>query len=561
MASARMVSWFSRKAKATPEDWNGNEDFFRFTRGRFVYDGEQQLAQQTRRFNMNALAEIAAKATGAGHCIKVEKCPDGMYNRAFILTMDNGMQVVGKVPNPNAGIPHYTTASEVATLEFVRTVLQTPVPRVYAWNSQLNEQNPVGAEYIIMGKIPGIPLSHVWDFLDPPDQLKVFLQVFKMQKRWTGTRFLKFGALYYAESIATTTSTSGPVSSVVPAKCVYINENGERVDDARFAIGPAVGREWVEDGRQGVQCDRGPWSSMLDYLTAVGLKEKAAIETLQSIPKQMVIVYGPNGLYQPTLAKKLSAVDYYLHTVKDLMPKDADAKLVSGGHLWHNDLHCENILVNPEKPTEILGIIDWQSVQISPLFQNQIDPSFLDYDGPELKDDDLTPPELEDTSSLDAAGQALAIRTFYKKSVMVAWRMLVQEKDPAQYAAIRFRRSLRGHLLNLGKSTFTLGEPHSRALFLDLKTEEPAFPLVFSETEKTEIERDALAVHQGTELMKDIADRLTERDLWPEKGLIESENYEAVMSELRTIKGELMAEFVKSEVDRKIFEDLWIFDC
>ncbi|KAK2802564.1 hypothetical protein FQN51_004356 [Onygenales sp. PD_10] len=550
-------SWFSRKGKAAPKDWNANEDFFHFTRGRFVYDGGQQLAQRTRRFNINALAEIAAKAAGAGHCVKVEKCPDGMYNRAFIFTMDNGTQVVGKVPNPNAGIPHYTTASEAATLEFMRTVLQTPVPRVYAWNSKLDEQNPVGAEYIIMEKMPGIPLSHVWDSLDPPEQLKVFLQVFRMQKRWAGTRFMKFGALYYAESIATATSTSGPVSSVVPAKCVYINEDGERVDDTRFTIGPAVGREWVEDGRQA-----GWWSiSMLDYLTAAGLKEKVAIENLQYIPKQMVIVYGPDGLYQPTLAKKLSAVDYYLKAVKDLIPTDADAKLVSGGHLWHNDLHCESILVNPEKPTEILGIIDWQSVQISPLFQNDIDPSFLGYDGPELKDDDLTPPELEDTSSLDAAGQALAIRTFYKTSLMVAWRMLVKEKDPSQYTAIRFRRSLRGHLLNLGKSTFTLGEAHTRALFLDLKAEEPAFPLWFSETEKAEIERDALAVHQGTELMKDIADRLTERDLWPEKGLIESENYEAVMAELRSIKGELMAQFAKSEADRKIFEELWIFDC
>lgn len=42
-----------------------------------------------------------------------------MYNKAFLLTMNDGTQVVAKLPNPNAGAPHFTTASEVATMEFV----------------------------------------------------------------------------------------------------------------------------------------------------------------------------------------------------------------------------------------------------------------------------------------------------------------------------------------------------------------------------------------------------------------------------------------------------------
>jgi hypothetical protein len=34
--------------------------------------------------------------------------------------MENGRQLVVKIPNPNAGPAHYTTASEVATMQFVR---------------------------------------------------------------------------------------------------------------------------------------------------------------------------------------------------------------------------------------------------------------------------------------------------------------------------------------------------------------------------------------------------------------------------------------------------------
>jgi hypothetical protein len=50
---------------------------------------------------------------------KLLKCLEGQYNKAFILTMDNGMEVLAKLPNPNAGPKFFTTASEVATREFV----------------------------------------------------------------------------------------------------------------------------------------------------------------------------------------------------------------------------------------------------------------------------------------------------------------------------------------------------------------------------------------------------------------------------------------------------------
>jgi hypothetical protein len=42
-----------------------------------------------------------------------------MYSKALLLTVENGARVVAKVPNPNAGRPHFTTASEVVTMEFV----------------------------------------------------------------------------------------------------------------------------------------------------------------------------------------------------------------------------------------------------------------------------------------------------------------------------------------------------------------------------------------------------------------------------------------------------------
>jgi hypothetical protein len=67
-------------------------------------------------FDMNELAKVAADSVGAAQCINVRKFTDGMFNKAFLMLMN---EVVAKVPNPNAGRPHYSTASEVATTGFM----------------------------------------------------------------------------------------------------------------------------------------------------------------------------------------------------------------------------------------------------------------------------------------------------------------------------------------------------------------------------------------------------------------------------------------------------------
>jgi hypothetical protein len=78
------------------------------------------MALRTVRFDMNELARIAASAIGADRCVHVEKCPEDDFNKTYILRMDDGREVIGKVPNPNTSLRHYTTASEVATMDYVR---------------------------------------------------------------------------------------------------------------------------------------------------------------------------------------------------------------------------------------------------------------------------------------------------------------------------------------------------------------------------------------------------------------------------------------------------------
>lgn len=70
---------------------------------------------------MNALITVAKEAAGNNAvCIDVTKLPEGNFNKAFLATMRDGQQLVVKIPNPNAGPIHHTTASEVATMDYVR---------------------------------------------------------------------------------------------------------------------------------------------------------------------------------------------------------------------------------------------------------------------------------------------------------------------------------------------------------------------------------------------------------------------------------------------------------
>ena len=90
-----------------------------FTRRRFATNEEFEVSQRTVRFNEPELRRIAAEAAGSMACVDVSYFPDSLYNKACLLTTDDGVQVVAKLPYEVSGPPHYTVASEVATMEFV----------------------------------------------------------------------------------------------------------------------------------------------------------------------------------------------------------------------------------------------------------------------------------------------------------------------------------------------------------------------------------------------------------------------------------------------------------
>ena len=115
------------------------------------------------------------------------KIGEGGYNKVFRLVMQNGQKVIAKIPHPNAGPPHYTTASEVATMDFCRTVLDIPIPKVLGWSS--TSQNPVGTEYILMEEAQGTPLHKVWNGLDIEVQRDMVYRIVDIEKKLLSISF------------------------------------------------------------------------------------------------------------------------------------------------------------------------------------------------------------------------------------------------------------------------------------------------------------------------------------------------------------------------------------
>ncbi|KAI9703932.1 MAG: hypothetical protein M1820_005714 [Bogoriella megaspora] len=527
-------------------DWNSNDEFFKFTRGRFVVDETGNLRRRELRFDINELACVAADSVGAAQCISVKKYSDGMYNKVFLMSMDDGQEVVAKVPNPNAGISYLTTASEVATMDFVRNVFDAPAPHVYCWNSRASS-HPVGAEFIIMEKAEGVPLSQVSDSMKLPQKLQVLLAMTRLQKQWLRISFSHHGGLYYAKDVQ-------------PLPGSHYIVDGKAVRDSKFTIGPATSRDWMDAGRNTLNVQRGPWDSVAEYLQAVGTRETKATQSL-NIPKQIALFYGPK-LYQPDTQKKLASLAWYQKIIEYLIPKET---ALTKPCLWHDDLHDDNIFVDPQNPEKITAIIDWQSCHVSPLFKHNPDPAFLNWNGLEPETLDLAPrPKL---SGLSPEERTAAVREYATQNVFIGWRKLMHAKSPDLYRVIEFRKTAAYGLLFLAHRMFEYGEAHFQSLLVDLRdswndlpavTSNTPFPFYFSEADIERIKLDSDGAIAGTELVAEVKERLG--DLWPDKGFIEHEQYDDCKVALNEVKNEILGQLAENDEERAYYERYWPFD-
>lgn len=270
-------------------------------------------------------------------------------------------------------------------------------------------------------------------------------------------------------------------------------------------------------------------------------------------------------MYAPSREKKIAAVENYLKLVPYLLPTDDSIKT---SYLWHPDLHIENIYVNPAKTTEVVGIIDWQTTDLLPLFDHARQPYLLDHDGPEVKG--LERPKLaEDREKLPPEERRRALSLYYDQTLVALYRQMTHDQKNVLYRAMEFRDTPGFDMFVFAQNLLVDGEAHYQAhmasfesVWKDLPAVRadgnPPFPLHFSDQELSVIDEDMAAATRGMELMDQVRRDLGA--LFPEKGIVRHDQYEDAKEALRRAKLKVYEELELNEKEKAEWDLAWPFD-
>ncbi|KAH8078409.1 kinase-like domain-containing protein [Cristinia sonorae] len=322
------------------------------TSGRWLCNEKTHMALREVRFNVAALKRAVARSVHANSIISMVKIGEN-FNRAFLCTCDNGREVIARLPTQLSGPPYFTTASEVATMDFLRR-LGIPVPRVLAWNSRADD-SAVGAEYIIMEKAEGrilqtIPQSH-------ERRRELTLALSKVLRPLSQLQFKYHGSIYYKGDL--------PQSLVTQAD--FLLEPPTGVDISPFVMGPSAGREWWEAERATLDIHRGPWPSAHKYFSNAATREQLWImnHAKPSLYDDYLCVLPLQGKYD----EHVEMLNIYKEVLNFILLLGMSPHHTTG-RIWHPDLHDSNIFVDNSQDgsVKITSIIDWQGACASPAF-------------------------------------------------------------------------------------------------------------------------------------------------------------------------------------------------
>ncbi|EAU88204.1 protein kinase subdomain-containing protein PKL/CAK/Fmp29 [Coprinopsis cinerea okayama7 len=332
------------------------EQLFEHT-GRWLFNEETNKRLRHSPFNAEALEAIACRVTEARGITNWTKIGEGS-NKVFRLELDNGRKVVLRIPNPIVPNVELTTASEVATMEYVRerfgvpegTASHFPVPpKVLAWDR--SPTNDVGSAYIIHEFVEGVPAMDWWlsDFQRPVS--KILWNVFSLEKALLEEPFALYGSLYFKEDVEEK-DRDQPLYSDEQHAAKY------PALAAKYRSGPSTDRQWWRDVYGKVEgIDRGPWPNVESILrSAISLQLKA-IET-------GVAFQNPHIRSKPQDAPNLTRLlNMLLTTVDYLVPAD---RRHTRPALNHPSLTAKDMITNANGEDGLVGIIDWQGAAILP---------------------------------------------------------------------------------------------------------------------------------------------------------------------------------------------------
>lgn len=175
-----------------------DDTLFTYTSGRFLYNETARLRERYIRFDVAALETSIRKHVGHGNVKSLVKLSEGGFNRVLLATMEDGFRAIVKIPYRISVPKTYATASEVATLTFLRSK-GIPVPEVYGWSS--TTENAVGVEYIIMEHASGVGADTRWFETTKYQKKALVTGIVDIEKILFNLPFGSVGSIYFKRDL------------------------------------------------------------------------------------------------------------------------------------------------------------------------------------------------------------------------------------------------------------------------------------------------------------------------------------------------------------------------
>lgn len=306
------------------------QDLFSYTSGRFLFNEELRLRERYVKFDMNGLLREVERHLGPSHgrAAHIAKMAEGGFNRVFRVTMDDGFEVVAKIPYPIVGPKHYATASEAASLRFLYSK-GIPVPKLYGYSAL--ETNPAGVEYLIMEKASGVGLETTWLSMGKRERHKLASSFVEIEKKFFDLPFRSIGGIYFKKD----------VSSDIQAP-LYGADAEKSEDTEMFCIGPIADYMFWHGKRASLNLHRGPCECSIDYVSVLGSNfstitgddpkdylisiARKEIEWTQRYGKPLELDFPHNGVFPGEKSPEdyLCLLDKFVALAPFLLPSAAD---------------------------------------------------------------------------------------------------------------------------------------------------------------------------------------------------------------------------------------------
>ncbi|EFI26861.1 protein kinase subdomain-containing protein PKL/CAK/Fmp29 [Coprinopsis cinerea okayama7 len=349
-----------------------NEDFFRFTSGRWLHDEDNQNALRYQRFNVEALKNAATLSLSDAPQAQVSnfsKLAEGRCNKVFDVQFTDGRRVLSLAcPLPSL---------DLRTWERLGLV---QVPRVLSWSSRA-EHTPVEAEYVIMDVADGVELPFsVWHQLTMHQKLRLVDQWIKFES--TVIKALSgggYGSLYYRKDLPPEV-----------ARDVFVDGQAEE----EFALGPSTVQLGYWEERFGwprdLDLDCGPFlqlnvSSRARCLipSQISLRLRACLDPqIRHAPLvRQAHIQGtmgapsapPDPLEPHPPARPVRRHRPYL------IPKDKSfhRPVLTLRYSHQNNIFLSREALERDGTIQISAVIDWQHTAVLPLYLTTFIPQFI----------------------------------------------------------------------------------------------------------------------------------------------------------------------------------------